>query len=103
MYKPLPAGLTIKQSGIHGLGLFATEHIPANSILGIAHIDNTSFPHGYIRTGLGAFYNHSEHPTCETVKGYWQHMAVVYLKTSKDISPGDELTAKYTLYENFKD
>jgi SET domain-containing protein len=103
MYKPLPAGLTIKESGIHGLGLFATQDIAKNSILGIAHIDNASFPHGYIRTGLGAFYNHSDNPNCETVKGFWQHLSVVYLKTIKDIKPNDELTAKYTLYDRFND
>ena len=28
MYKPLPDSLTIKDSGIHGLGLFAKEEIP---------------------------------------------------------------------------
>ena len=27
MYKPLPESLTIKQSGINGLGLFASEGI----------------------------------------------------------------------------
>jgi len=103
MYKPLPAGLTVKDSGIHGLGLFATKSIPANIILGIAHIENKNFPHGYIRTGLGAFYNHSEQPNCETVRGWWQHLSVVYLKTTKDIKVGEELTAKYTLYDDFND
>ena len=31
MYRPLPDGLTIKNSPIEGLGLFATQNIKANS------------------------------------------------------------------------
>lgn len=101
MYRPLPAGLTIGKSTIEGLGLIATEFIPSNRILGIAHIANPNFPHGFIRTALGAFYNHSENPNCQTQDGWWQHMPVKYLVTNKDINPGEELTAKYTLYEDF--
>jgi len=37
------------------------------------------------------------------VKGFWQHLSVVYLKTIEDIKPNDELTAKYTLYDRFND
>lgn len=98
MYRPLPAGLTIGASKIDGLGLLATQDIPADTVLGIAHIRNASFPHGWIRTALGAFYNHSEVPNCVTREGYWQHMKVKYLVTTSDIKAGDELTAKYTLY-----
>jgi len=35
MYKPLPESLTIKQSGINGLGLFATEGIAQGTNLGM--------------------------------------------------------------------
>ena len=38
MYKPLPNGITIKKSPINGLGLFATEVISENTLLGIIHI-----------------------------------------------------------------
>ena len=99
MYKPLPKGLTILGSEIEGLGLFATEDIEPNIVLGIAHIANSNFPHGYIRTPLGAFYNHSETPNCDTFKGYWQHMEVRYLVVIKPIKAGEELTATYSLYE----
>ena len=40
MYKPLPNGITIKESPIEGLGLFATEDIPANTVIGKIHVPN---------------------------------------------------------------
>ena len=57
MYKPLPDGLTIKESDVQGLGLFATKDFDADVVLGIVHVLNKNFPHGSIRTALGAFYN----------------------------------------------
>lgn len=99
MYKPLPKGLTIASSEIEGLGLFATEDIKPNTVLGIAHISNANFPHGFIRTAIGAFYNHSDNPNCDLEDGYWQHMKVKYLVVKLPIKAGDELTAKYTLYK----
>ena len=101
MYKPLPEGLTIKESYVQGLGLFATKHFKADIIFGIVHIDNKNFPHGYIRTALGAFYNHSDNPNCKSVKGFWHQLPVVYLMSIKDIKAGEELTAEYTLYDDF--
>ena len=98
MYRPLPDGLTIAKSGIDGLGVVATKNFKANTILGIAHVTNKNFPHGYIRTALGAFYNHSDDPNCVVLNGYWHQIPVKYLSTSCDIKAGDELTAKYTLY-----
>ena len=67
MYKPLPNGITVKESAVQGLGVFATKDFDADVILGIVHIDNKNFPHGYIRTALGAFYNHSDNPNCKNV------------------------------------
>ena len=62
MYKPLPKGLTIKNSAIEGLGLFATENIKKNSFMGVTHIRDEQFENKYIRTPLGGFYNHSNEP-----------------------------------------
>ena len=62
MYKPLPKGLTIKNSPIEGLGLFTTEVIKKNSFIGITHIRDEQFENKYIRTPLGGFYNHSNEP-----------------------------------------
>lgn len=101
MYRPLPDGLTIKQSNVQGLGLFATQDFNPDVVLGIVHIENKNFPHGYIRTALGAFYNHSDTPNCKNVKGFWHQLPVCYLVTIKPIKAGEELTAKYTLYHDF--
>lgn len=103
MYRPLPDGLTIKESNVQGLGLFATKDFEADVVLGIVHIQNKNFPHGYIRTALGAFYNHSNDPNCVNVKGFWHQLPVCYLKTIRTIKSGEELTAKYTLYKDFKE
>ena len=101
MYKPLPIGLTIKPSKVQGLGLFATQDFEKNTVLGIVHIDDKNFPHGAIRTALGAFYNHSDKPNCMNLKGFWHQIPVRYLCTIKEIKAGEELTAKYTLYKDF--
>tara|TARA_Y100000591_G_scaffold84609_1_gene71335 strand:+ start:43 stop:456 length:414 start_codon:yes stop_codon:yes gene_type:complete len=59
MYRPLPKELTIKNSKIEGLGLFATAKIKKNSYIGLTHIRDEMFEGKYIRTPLGGFYNHS--------------------------------------------
>ena len=54
-FEPLSSSLTIKRSHIHGLGLFATCEIPQHNELGISHVKDDRFSHGYIRTPLGGF------------------------------------------------
>ena len=54
MYRPLPKKLTIKNSVIEGLGLFATANIEANTFIGVTHIRDEQFENKYIRTPLGA-------------------------------------------------
>ena len=63
MYRPLPDGLTIKNSPIEGLGLFSNINIKVNSFIGVTHIRDEQFENKYIRTPLGGFYNHSNNPT----------------------------------------
>ena len=63
MYRPLPDGLTIKNSPIEGLGLFTNIDIKKNTFIGITHIRDEQFENKYIRTPLGGFYNHSNEPT----------------------------------------
>ena len=101
MYRPLPNGLTIKESELQGLGLFATKDFEDDVVLGIVHIKNKNFPHGYIRTALGAFYNHSDNPNCKNSSGFWHQLPVKYLVTTRPIKAGEELTANYTLYNDF--
>lgn len=94
-YRPLPPYLTISKSSIDGLGLFATDNIDKNFIIGVTHVFDMRFEDGYIRTPLGGFFNHSENPNCEVVvEGEF-----IKLMTIKEIKPGEELTAKYTLYK----
>ena len=62
MYRPLPKSLTIKNSPIEGLGLYATMNIKAHTFVGLTHIRDEQFDNKYIRTPLGGFYNHSNNP-----------------------------------------
>ena len=62
MYRPLPKELTIKNSHIEGLGLYAKEYIKKNTFIGVTHIRDEQFENKYIRTPLGGFYNHSNDP-----------------------------------------
>tara|TARA_Y100000593_G_C4234358_1_gene298725 strand:- start:224 stop:520 length:297 start_codon:yes stop_codon:yes gene_type:complete len=94
MYRPLPDFLTIKESKIHGLGLYALSNIKKNYILGITHIKDSRFENGYIRTPLGGFFNHSENPNCK-VESIGDYLLLISLT---EISSGSEITAKYTLY-----
>ena len=64
MYRPLPDCVTIKNSPIHGLGLFATKKISQGTLIGKIHIWDISEPDSYARTPLGAFGNHSDTPNC---------------------------------------
>ena len=104
MYKPLPNSLTIKQSGINGLGLFAKEGIAQGTNLGMSHVAIGS---GIIRTPMGGFINHSneantvkvelkinseDDPLLKVATKKWN------LITLKDVKKGEELTVRYTFY-----
>jgi len=107
MYRPLPNSVTIKQSNINGLGLFAKEGIGQGTNLGVTHLELTLLNNGQtiLRTPLGGFINHSNDantikvelrsgngdPTCLTKK--WS------LVTIRDIKEGEELTVRYTFYK----
>ena len=90
-YLPLPENITLKQSKVHGMGLFAKSKILKDTSLGMSHINIGG---EIIRTPLGGFYNHSETPNC--IK--YEKDNRFYLKTISDIEEGEELTVKYTLY-----
>ena len=98
MYSPLPDSLTIKQSPIHGLGIFTTCDITIGIDLGIAHVHIMDFPQGYCRTPLGGFYNHSDEPNCKLIDSDTMTFYVKRLVTIKDIAEGEEITCTYTLY-----
>ena len=91
-YRPLPKSLTIKASGIEGLGLFATQDIKANTQLGVSHIIISD---EIIRLPLGAFINHQDNPNCVRITVGNKS----YLHTIKEIKQDEELTLKYTIYK----
>jgi hypothetical protein len=91
-YRPLPKNLTIKSSGIEGLGIFATDNIDKMSDLGVSHITIGKELH---RTPLGGFLNHNEKPNCQKIEVDGKY----YVQTLEDIKKGEELTLKYTLYK----
>ena len=105
MYRPLPESLTIKQSGINGLGLFAKEGIAQGANLGMSHVAIGS---GIIRTPMGGFINHSndantvkvelkinneDDPRLKVATKKWNLVVV------KDIKKGEEVTVRYTFYD----
>ena len=105
MYKPLPNSLTIKKSGIDGLGLFAKEGIAQGTNLGMSHVLIGS---GIIRTPMGGFINHSNDansvkveikindefdPLLKVATKKWNLVAL------RDIKEGEELTVRYTFYD----
>ena len=134
MYRPLPDGLTIKNSPIEGLGLFSNINIKKNTFIGITHIRDEQFDNKYIRTPLGGFYNHSKTSNImkmvsdvipkfklgdpidtskkiEPLKDgknnrenlYYNliekpEAKYMFIVSTKDIEPGEELVADYTLY-----
>ena len=98
-FEPLPSNVTIKKSSIHGLGLFAINKIPAKSDLGISHVKDKRFSHGYIRTPLGGFFNHSKKPNCEAV--YIGDF--IKIRTLMHINLDDEITVDYTKHNWIKE
>ena len=94
-FKPIPDYLTIKKSDIHGLGLFATEEIKKGVELGISHVKDHRFLHGYIRTSLGGFFNHSTTPNCEAV----YENDFIKIRTLSIVNSDDEITVDYALHQ----
>ena len=102
MYNPLPESLTIQQSGIDGLGLFAKEGIAQGTNLGMTHIKLNG---NMVRTPLGGFINHSNTPNVVKVELLMTNEGKIKfnykkwnLVTLRDIKKGEELTVRYTFY-----
>ena len=100
-WRPLPDQITIKESKIEGLGIFATEDLPPNTDLGISHVYDQRFPDNYIRLPIGAFINHHEMPNCRAIVseshetlGEIKHIRII---TDKSILSGEELTLNYII------
>ena len=87
----------VKKSKIHGRGLFSTEKIKKNQIIGKYKVVKIKRPNAYtIWDGKKMFevvcnlkyINHSEKPNVV----FYDDLTVVALR---DIKPGEELTHKY--------
>ena len=91
-YKPLPHGVTIKESKIEGLGLFAWDNMPAGLDFGETHVFAVSTNRReWVRTPLGGFINHSENPNCYiNTEGEERRLYSV-----RPIKSGEEITVYY--------
>ena len=99
MYKPLPDSIVVKESPIHGYGLFALAPIKRGTHLGVSHIYAPGFETSYVRTPVGGFINHSDEPNCHKIESPEESMLTYFsLVTTRNIEQGEELTVKYTLY-----
>jgi hypothetical protein len=103
-YRPLPKQLRLGFSKIHDIGVFAKENIEKSHNFGMSHLKLGS---RIIRTPLGGFINHADHPNCFKVELRYTDeadLAVAFnykiwnLVALKDIKEGEELTVKYTFY-----
>ena len=94
-YKPLPVDITIRESEIEGLGVFATMDISTEFDLGATHINVPMFD-GLIRTPIGGYLNHSDESNCELRKVHdWDDCQIYNLFTIRDIEEGEELRLDY--------
>ena len=112
-YKPLPTGLFIKDSNIEGQGLFTTRDLIVGCELGESHyridtsgiesINKEENKNLFIRTPLGGFINHNEEPNCHRsqirIKPGFDKWIITVIK---NITAGEELTLKYTMYKPTK-
>lgn len=102
-YIALPTSVHIKDSQIHGQGLFAKEPIPINTELGEAHAflmqdfqDGIWARKEWMRTPLGAFINHSDTANAIVeVRTPHEYPNTTVLITAKDIYEGEEITVSY--------
>jgi SET domain-containing protein len=109
-YRPLPEYLTIKESPIHGLGLFATKDIHLLAVRDpkdyITHIINMVIDNNgdridrLFRSPIGAFINFSKTPNCtlsnlDDIVTDESLLQYAYLRPLRDIKAGEEITLDY--------
>ena len=112
-YKALHPDLTIRDSPIDGLGVFAKADIPKDTVLGISHVEQYAsasgrYHSGFVRTPLGGFINHSDTPNSRKVQMADDNTyrplqngltsCTMAVQTSRDIQKDEEITVFYTLY-----
>ena len=103
----IPDSLEIKQSPLHGLGVFATKFIPKETKLCICHYyDYSKKPVKHLRNSLVGFFNYSvdKNAKLPIVKKNFKFGIgyVTELVTTKDIQKGEEVLLRYTWYDPTK-
>ena len=99
MYKPLPDYITIKESPIDGLGLYAINPIEQGTYIGMTHIAYIKAENGVVRTPLGGFGNHSDTPNCFKIHKMKDSISTWWIVAQQDIEKDEEITWTYTLYK----
>jgi len=89
-YRPLKEFLTVKESKLNGLGLFATQKLEHPVNLGLSHF---MYKNELKRETYIDFVNHSKTPNLEIT---WNDKTnEASCKTIKDVEKGEELTVDY--------
>lgn len=85
-------GLTIRESGIDGLGLHATTNLSAGTVLGETHVlVHNRDRHEWVRTPLGGFINHSDDPNSYIATDKGDRI----LHVIRPVKAGEEITVYY--------
>ena len=94
-YRPLPACITIKESEIDELGLFAIEDIEKDYDFGTTHIKVPPIV-GYVRTPIGGFLNHSKESNTTIIQlNQWDDYKIFNLIAIRKINKGEEILLNY--------
>lgn len=90
---------TVKQSPVHGKGIFSNTYLSPNVNLGTAmYLKNKKQPwidKNVIRTDLGKYVNHSKFPNIKMIK---EDNIINYI-TIKDIQRNEELFIDYNNFD----
>jgi hypothetical protein len=102
-YLPIPRYLELKQSPIHGMGIFVKFNcfLPEEVKNHNDHITHYIISNGenkqLIRTPLGGFINHSSKPNCTLTKqDITNNISLYRLTPLYNIMSGEEITLDYT-------
>ncbi|HAV30108.1 MAG TPA: hypothetical protein DCW93_09270 [Saprospirales bacterium] len=98
-YDPLPSGLSLGYSDIDGFGTHSTRSIEAGEVF-FDRETHTQLPGEdgqLLRSGLGAFINHSDDPNCTLYKSSPDDNGVVqyFLQSLRLIYRLEEITLDY--------
>ena len=84
--------IEVRESKIHGIGLFAKVDIPAGDFIHITHLWN-SVVNTYINFNPNHLYNHSWEPNCYVERNLPSPFVALF--AGQDIAEGEELTVDY--------